>query len=234
MREYPRMGVFSLGGYIMRNNGRRRNKKQVQPFWSEPSTIHHPLDDDIATSIRLGKEKYTALMMMDPSFDSYDCLYHLRWTDEDLHALIEGMVYRSLEILRFAAPTNPLYQEEVAWIISPQFTEYCRFLGMDAQVIRSQLQIILKKYGKEIDFDFAIQFFKLITDFALLYKETYQAKIHVEGHISSLFNLLKKQVNDDYPLYTLLLEIGEFLDDLYLQGVSRDQLLHCLLAEINQ
>lgn len=218
----------------MRNKGRRRNKKQVQPFWSEPSTIHHQLDNDIATSIRQGKEKYTLLMMMDPSFDSHDCLYHLRWTDNDLHALIEGMVYRSLEILRFAAPTNPLYQEEIAWVISPQFAEYCRYLGMDAQVIRTQLEIIMKKYGKEINFDFAAQFFVLIADFARMYKETYQAKLHVEGHISSLYNLLKKQVRNDYVLYATLLEIGEFLDDLYLQGISRDELLHCLLAEINK
>ncbi|AYV11516.1 MULTISPECIES: hypothetical protein [Shewanella] len=209
---------------------RKAKNAQAQPFWSNPGTIHHALDKDIIDSIRRGNEKCSILMMMDPHFEHQTNTYHIEWTGDDLETLLHGMLTRSLEILRCAKPTNALFKEEIVWQASPQFAEVCRFAGYDPQVIRDEVKAIMKRYGKEFEVDQLAEFVHWSGFFAEMFKEKNAVKVANEG----LIRFLTKQCEGDYELTTILGQILDLMDDLYISGVTaREVMVEFLAREIN-
>lgn len=201
----------------------------VQPFWNKPATVHHSLDTDIVKSMHRGNEKCSSLMMMDPSFDSTQNLYHIEWTDEDVSVLLEGMFMRSLEILRFSKPDNPLFKEELEWQSTAQFAEIAAYLGYDPKVIRQEVSKIMRQYGKRADVQLLMEFEEAIKCFAVDFKQ----RVGVKVVKSSLYSILLKHCEHDFDLLTQLKLVGEMIDDLYLDGYDRFELLAKLAETIN-
>jgi len=203
---------------------------QVQPFWSLPETIHHTLDRDIVDSIRRGNEKCSAMMMMDPHFEHKTNQYHIAWTQNDIDMLLEGMLIRSLEILRNANPDNELFKEEIMWQSTPQFAEVCRHAGYNPRIIREEVKNIMTKYGKQVEVDQLDEFVHWCNFFGEMFKEKIGVKVVKQG----LMKILVEHINGDYELTTILKQIGELMDDLYLAGVTtRDVMTEYLANAIN-
>ncbi|GGP69739.1 hypothetical protein GCM10009347_38670 [Shewanella algicola] len=206
------------------------SKSQAQPFWSNPETIHHLLDKDIVDSMRRGNEKCSAMMMMDPHFEHKTNQYHIQWSQDDVDTLINGMLIRSLEILRNAKPDNDLFKEEIMWQSTPQFAQVCRYAGYNPVIIREEVRHIMKKYGKTVEVDQLEEFVHWSNFFGELFKEKKGVKVVKQ----SLMKVLVKHAEDDYELITILKQIGELMDDLYLAGVtSRDVMNQYLANAIN-
>lgn len=201
-----------------------------QPFWFKPETIHHLLDKDIVDSMNRGNEKCSSMMMMDPHFEHQTNLYHIEWTNDDIGTLLEGMFIRSLEILRNARPGNELFKEEVVWQATPQFAEIAKLLGYDAHAIRHEVKQIMKKYGKSSEMDLLLEFHHWVGLFAQMFKEQVNTKVTR----INVFNNVLAQCQEHYDLKVLLKQIGELLDDLFLEGYSRQALLESLTETINK
>lgn len=205
--------------------------RHQQPFWSDPATIHHKLDHDIVDSMRRGNEKCSSLMMMDPSYDSQQSLYHIKWTGDDVEALLEGMVARSLESLRYADSSKDLFQEELRWIHSSHFSEVAAMLGMDAAEIRNGTVSAMRHYNKSNNVSLSAEFAMWREVFAEEFK--IKVGVKVNTYDPNGFKTLKSMVKDDYELSALLNIIGEYLDDLTLAGHARKPLVKQLLLSIN-
>lgn len=206
------------------------NSKNGQPFWVDPQTIHHNLDRDIVDSMVRGNEKCSVMMMMDPHFESEKNLYHIKWTNDEINTLLEGMLVRSLEILRNAEPSNALFKEEVIWQSTPQFAEICRMMHLDPSVIRHEVRLIMERYGKEFDYNLLSEFIHWVDFFASQFKEKIGVKVVEQG----LLNILFQHCHGNYELTTLLKQIGENMDDLYLAGYRRDVLISIIAESINK
>lgn len=200
--------------------------RQEQPFWFFPETIHHSLDKDIVDSIRRGNEKCSVMMMMDPHFEHKTNQYHIEWSQEDIDMLLNGMLIRSLEILRNAKPDNELFKEEIMWQSTPQFAQVCRYAGYNPRIIRDEVRMIMKKYGKAVEVDQLEEFVHWSNFFSEMFKE----KIGVKVVKQSLMNILVKHINEDYELTTILKQIAELMDDLYLAGVTTRDVMNEYLA----
>lgn len=220
--------VFSRdpGGYTMR----RSTSQNGQPFWSDPQTIHHQLDSDIVASMVRGNEKCSLMMMMDPHFEPKKNLYHIKWTKDEINTLLEGMLVRSLEVLRNAEPSNVLFKEEVLWQSTPQFAEICRLMHLDPSVIRYEIRQIMSRYGKQVEFDLLAEFTHWVDFFAVEFKE----KIGVKVVEQNLFKILLQHCDGQYELTTLLKQIGELMDDLYLAGYGRNEMVSLFAVSINK
>jgi hypothetical protein len=213
----------------MRKSQSQKNS-QAQPFWFYPETIHHDLDDDIVASMLRGNEKCSSMMMMDPHFEHQANRYHIRWTQDDIDTLLNGMLIRSLEILRNARPDNKLFKEEIMWQSTPQFAEVCRYAGYDPRIIRDEVGEIMKRYGKEIEVDNLAEFVHWSNFFAQIFKEKKAVKVVTQG----LMNILAQHCKDDYDLITILKQIGELMDDLHLCGcTTRTVMIEFLASAIN-
>ncbi|MCU8005806.1 hypothetical protein [Shewanella sp. SM96] len=211
-----------------------RKSSQQQPFWFYPATIHHELDKDIVDSIRRGNEKCTSMMMMDPHFEYKTYRYHIEWTDKDINTLLEGMLVRSLEILRNADPNNELFKEEIMWQSSPQFAAVCQYFGYDPRVIREEVCQIMKRYGKAVVIDHLSEFVHWTNIFA----EMFKYKIVVKSKIiagPSIISELVQHANGDHDLLVLLRQISELMDDLYLSGCTTRKVMNEFIVNaINQ
>ncbi|GIU40896.1 hypothetical protein TUM3794_19930 [Shewanella colwelliana] len=208
----------------------RKSTTQAQPFWSNPETIHHVLDKDIIDSMKRGNEKCSNLMMMDPHYEHQNNLYHIEWTRDDIDTLLHGMLVRSLEILRCADPSNDQFKEEIVWQATPQFAEVCRYAGLDPQIIRDEVKSIMKGRGKEFEVDQLAEFVHWCGFFAEMFKEKKAVKVVKQG----LINVLTQHCEGDYELTTILGQILDLMDDLYISGVTaREVMVEFLAKEIN-
>ena len=204
-------------------------KKVSQPFWFNSQTIHHELDKDIISAMKNGNEKCSLLMMMDPHYEPKKQIYHIEWKNDDVEMLLEGMFIRSLEILRNADPSNELFKDEVVWQSTPQFAEIARHLGYDASVIRHEVKLIMRRYGKSSEMDSLLEFHHWVGLFSEMFKEQVNAKVATNCSFKFLISLCE----GNYELKVLLQQIGELLDDLHLEGYSRTVLLESLAETIN-
>jgi hypothetical protein len=206
-------------------------KTYQQPFWSDPKTIHHPLDSDIVDSMLKGNEKCSSLMMMDPSYEPKTNQYHIKWTDEDVELLMEGMVARAMGILRYAKPENSVFKEELWWIHSPQFAEIAALMGVDAAEVRRSTVESMRLYRKKTQVSLKSEFAHWREVFSIEFKELIGVKVNTLD--PNGFNTLKSLVANHYELAAMLKTIGEYMDDLYLEGHDRKVLVKQLLISIN-
>ena len=165
-------------------------------------------------------------MMMDPHFQHSTNQYHIEWTQDNIDMLLNGMLIRSLEILRNAQPDNELFKEEIMWQSTPQFAQVCRYAGYNPRIIRDEVRHIMKKYGKTVEVDQLEEFVHWSNFFGEMFKE----KIGVKVVKQNVMITLVKHINEDYELVTILKKIGELLDDLYLAGVTTRDVMNEYLA----
>lgn len=112
--------------------------------------VEHPLDIDLIEANRSGKyapgqEFFFGLM--DDNLDANKGTYYFSWNKEELVMLWEGVLYRSLGIIRYLNDIE-LLNIELNWICSSHFDEVCAFLGYDAAAIRIEIPKLLEAYSQ--------------------------------------------------------------------------------------
>lgn len=106
------------------------------PAWDREDVIHHVVDTSVMVDISNGSEKGSDIdLLMDNNFDPVNGLLHLRWTETDQIALLEGLPYRLLEILRDSRPGDELYQEALEFMYCPLFNGICKAFGIDRELL---------------------------------------------------------------------------------------------------
>lgn len=120
-----------------------RSNSHWNPVWDRPEVVHHVVDTTTMVDINNGSQKGADTdLLLDPDFDPVNGLLHLRWSDEDKEALLEGLPYRVLEILRDSTPGDELYQEALAFMDCPLFIGICKAYGIDREeLLKSALEI---------------------------------------------------------------------------------------------
>ena len=111
-----------------------KKKKSKHPLANNPEFTAHPIE--------LGNRKQD-VFELDPNIDGSSALHFLKWGEEELKLLWEGILYRSLSILRYESNVDAI-EEELIWIASQQFDDVSIELGFDANVIRFSLPSYMK------------------------------------------------------------------------------------------
>lgn len=97
----------------------------------------HPLvnePDYVAHAIEPSKRKQD-VFELDPNVDGKSALHFMKWGEPELIALWEGILYRSLSILRYESNAKAI-EEELDWIASNQFDLVIGYFGLNANEIR--------------------------------------------------------------------------------------------------
>ena len=79
------------------------------------------------------KDESALIGMFDNEFDGHNGLYHIEWKEDDWLAIVEGIPYRMLEIMRDSKPDSPLYCEAIEWMESEFFGEICKMLNINSE-----------------------------------------------------------------------------------------------------
>lgn len=117
------------------------------PAWDHPDVKHHPIDSVVMTDIENGHTKGSDIdLLMDPDFDPVNGICHLRWSEDDVLTLCEGLPYRLLEIIRDVDPSEVLFQEAVAFMDSSLFKTVCDSFGYDRDELLLQSLNIAKAH----------------------------------------------------------------------------------------
>lgn len=118
------------------NNGQLTKKNSYwNPSWDDSNTIAHPIDSEVFVDMQNGnpKDESALLGFFEQEFDPINGVYHFDWSEDDILAVIEGLPYRLLQIIRDCKPSSELYKEAEAWFESDMFAMICEFLGYDAE-----------------------------------------------------------------------------------------------------
>lgn len=146
-----------------------KRKRKTEHFLSiNPDYVCHSLDEDIISAHRDGKvapgqELFFGLM--DDCLDADKGEYYIHWSDEDIKALWESVLYQSLGKLRYAKADSELLDEELQWICSANFDYVCQCLDLDATTIRITVPQILQQYRNLNDLLVTNQFAKALCDY---------------------------------------------------------------------
>lgn len=117
-------------------NKRFSKSKNWNPAWDHDDVIHHVIDTSVMVDIVGGSEKGSDIdLLLDSNFDPINGLLHIHWTENDQIALLEGLPYRLLEILRDTRPGDELYQEALEFMDCPLFKTICKAFGIDADIL---------------------------------------------------------------------------------------------------
>lgn len=117
---------------------------------SKAEYVCHQIDEDIINAHRAGKVapgQDVFFSLMDDCLDASKGEYYIHWTDDNIKSLWEGVLYRSLGLLRYAKADSIILDEELEWICSDNFDFVCNCLELDASMIRIEVPQILKKYA---------------------------------------------------------------------------------------
>lgn len=110
--------------------------KNWNPVWDREDVIHHVVDTSVMVDIVHGSEKGSDVdLLLDNNFDPVNGILHVQWTDDDKLALLEGLPYRMLEILRDSTPGDELYQEALEFMECTLFKAICKAFGIDRDVL---------------------------------------------------------------------------------------------------
>ena len=129
------------------NEGKLVKKgKNWNPDWDRPGVISHPVDREVMVDVLNGntKDEGALIGMFDREFDGHNGLYHIEWAEDDWLAIVEGIPYRMLEIMRDSKPDSPLYCEAVEWMESEFFLKICTMLNIDAEKLLFEALCITK------------------------------------------------------------------------------------------
>ena len=139
-------------------NAELERKKQFKP---KRTTDHflsvnaeytcHSLDEDIITAHRAGKVapgQDVFFGLMDDCLDAARGEYYIHWSDENIKALWESVLYRSLGMLRYTKANSEMLNDELEWICSANFDYVCQCLDLDACSIRIAVPQILQQYNQ--------------------------------------------------------------------------------------
>lgn len=107
----------------------------------------HPLvntPEFVAHAIEPSKRKQD-VFELDPNIDGKSALHFMKWGENELVALWEGILYRSLSILRYESNAKAI-EEELDWIASHQFDLVTGDFGLNANEIR----ILVAGYVRDV------------------------------------------------------------------------------------
>lgn len=147
-----------------------RNKRAFKPvrvskkYPAHPLSVNadfmpHTLDDDILSRCR-GKFAHDGDMdiidLFDPDLDPHRGVYYFQWTEQNVKDFWYGCIVHHLKFLRYAdltieysADSRILTPPEILdFFCSERFDEICNVEGWDANLIRSSVPRIVRKYNK--------------------------------------------------------------------------------------